>query len=280
MCYENNLVNELDPTFLFTWKGTRNNQEEDYHCHEHIEMAFVLSGIGKYKINDVIYNVKEGDVLILNPGVKHQSILSSPATPTTEFFVGFTDIKINHCPINNMLLRDNSPVFSTTGDLRQKLFKLCMSIAAEYSVCKEGRYFMLKSYLIQMLLLIIREQSHPVEISTGCSFDSTNKKYIVEQIVSYLQEHYSEKISLDQIAENMYLSPFYISKIFKSETGDAPIRHLINIRLEHAMELLEFGSYTSIKEIAEEVGYDDVYHFSKTFKKKYGISPSHVKRRG
>ncbi len=274
---DNNLVTEIDPTFLFTWKGTRNKYVEKYHNHDYIEMAFILSGSGNYKIDDAIYDVKEGDVLILNPGVKHQSILSSPSTPTTEFFVGFTDIKMRNCPANVLLLKNNSPVFHTTGDLRQKLFQLCMSIAAEYSVCEEGRYYMLKSYLVQMLLLIIREQTNPVTISTGYSFDSTNKKYIVERIANYLQEHYSEKISLDQIAENMYLSPFYISKIFKSETGDAPIRHLINIRLDHAMELLKSGFQGSIKEIAIKVGYEDVYHFSKAFKKKYGVSPSQVR---
>lgn len=75
----------------------------------------------------------------------------------------------------------------------------------------------------------------------------------------------------------MYLSPFYISKIFKSETGDAPIRHLINIRLEKAMELLQSGFAGSIQEVAVQVGYEDAYHFSKLFKKRYGIPPSQVK---
>lgn len=77
----------------------------------------------------------------------------------------------------------------------------------------------------------------------------------------------------------MYLSPFYISKIFKSETGDAPIRHLINIRLEKAREMLENGWDGSIQETAAAVGYDDAYHFSKLFKKKYGISPSQARRK-
>ena len=100
---------------------------------------------------------------------------------------------------------------------------------------------------------------------------------VVEQVVNYIEDHYSEKISLDQIAENMYLSPFYISRIFKSETGSAPIRHLINIRLEKAMELLENGYTGSIQEVAAQVGYDDAYHFSKLFKKRYGISPSQAR---
>lgn len=280
MCIENQsfYIDNVDPTFLFTWKGTRSSDEASYHSHDHIELAFVLSGTGKYRINDRYYTVSEGDLIILNPGVKHQAQVLDSSNPATEFFVGFSDIQFNGYEKNYVPLPNHQMISRTTGELRQKLFKLCASIAAENAVCRYGRYFMLKSYLIQMLLLIIREQTDPVEIKTGCSFDSVNKNYVVEQIVTYLEEHYSEKISLDQIAENMYLSPFYISKIFKSETGDAPIRHLISIRLEKAKELLEQGWTGSIQEVASEVGYDDAYHFSKLFKKKYGISPSQIRQ--
>ena len=149
---------------------------------------------------------------------------------------------------------------------------------AEKASCKPGRYVMMKAYLMQFLMLIIREECAPVERSGGYAFESVNKKYVVEQMVNYFEDHYSEKISLDQIAENMYLSPFYISKIFKSETGDTPIRHLINIRLEKAKELLEQGYDGSIQEIAALVGYDDAYHFSKLFKKRFGVPPSQVRR--
>ena len=98
-------------------------------------------------------------------------------------------------------------------------------------------------------------------------------------MIEYFEDHYAEKISLDQIADNTYLSTVYISKIFKAETGDTPIRYLINIRLEKAKELLENGWEGSIQEVAMEVGYDDAYHFSKLFKKRYGVSPSKVMRK-
>lgn len=280
MCATDNqfFTDNLDPTFLFTCKGRRITDETNYHSHDYIEVAFILSGSGKYRIDNHYYNIAEGDLLILNPGTKHQALVPDTANPYTEFFVGFSDVHFHECKKNYLPLPGNDPVYPTKGELRQRLFKLCTSMAAENEVCRYGRYFMLKSYLIQILLLIIREQTDPVEIRTGCSFESVNKSYVVEQIVTYFEEHYNEKISLDQIAENMYLSPFYISKIFKSETGDAPIRHLINIRLEKAKELLENGLNGSIQEIAAQVGYEDAYHFSKLFKKKYGISPSQVRK--
>ena len=164
-----------------------------------------------------------------------------------------------------------------SNELRQKLFRLCSAMEEENDVCRQGRYYMLKTYLMQMLLLILREQYEPVSNTPGCAFESVNKKYVVDQIIHYFEEHYEQKISLDQIAENMYLSPFYISKIFKSETGDTPIRYLINIRLEKAKDLLKEGRTGSIQEVAANVGYDDAYHFSKLFKKRYGVSPSQVR---
>ncbi|SFR69833.1 AraC family transcriptional regulator [Anaeromicropila populeti] len=277
MCCENTLIEDLNPTFLFIWTGARTHDECCYHCHDHIEMDFILSGTGKYHIDGKYYTVREGDLIILNPGVKHQSLVSDSHNPVTEFFIGFSDIYFTGYSKNYFPLVDEDIILHTTGELRQRLFKICASMSAENAVYREGRYFMLKSYLMQILLLLIREQTEPVEIKTGCSFDSTNKKYVVEQIITYFEDHYNEKISLDQIAENMYLSPFYISRIFKSETGNAPIRYLISIRLEKAKELLEAGWEGSIQEVAAEVGYDDAYYFSKLFKKKYGVSPSSLK---
>lgn len=280
MCeaYTDMFVEDLNPTFLFTWKGKRLDDKDAYHSHDHLEIAFILSGSGKYRIDGNIYAVGEGDLLIFNPGIHHQALVADAASPTTEFFVGASDIQFRDLPRNTLPLPDESCIIHTAGDFRQKLFKLCASMEAENAVCWQGRYFMLKSYLMQMLLLILRQQVSPVEVKSGYAFESVGKKYVVEQIVSYFEDHYGEKISLDQIAENMYLSPFYISRIFKSETGDTPIRYLINIRLEKAMELLRSGFAGSIREVAEQVGYEDAYHFSKLFKKRYGFPPSQAKK--
>lgn len=273
-------IEELNPTFLFTWKGTRSHDEENYHSHDFPELAYVLGGVGKYRIDDVIYDVKEGDLIAINPGVRHQALYVNQDNATTEFFVGFTDIKFAGLPANVLPLPEGGPIIPVKGETKQKLSRICASMEAENSISWEGRYFMQKTYLMQLLLLLLKEQLQPVELKTGYAFESVNKKHVVEQLILYFGEHYAEKISLDQIAENMYLSPFYISRIFKSETGNTPINYLIKIRMERAMELLENGWEGSIQEVATKVGYEDAYHFSKLFKKHYGISPSQVKKEG
>ena len=277
------VVEELNPTFLFTWKGTRrrDRDEGNYHSHDHGEIAFIISGVGRYRIEDKVYLVQEGDLLILNPGVRHEALCCHEAElPATEFFVGFSDIQFPGFPANFLPEPDGECIIHTAGDLRQRLFKICTALEMEIAVCSQGRYFMLKAYLMQLMLLVIREQCETIERVGGYAFESANKKYVVEQIVNYFEDHYNEKISLDQIAENMYLSPYYVSRIFKSETGNAPIHHLIKIRLEKAKELLEGGYGGNIQEVAAMVGYEDAYHFSKLFKKHFGISPSQARRNG
>ena len=106
MCCDNReqLLDQLNPTFLFTWKGTRLKDEARYHSHDFIEMAFILSGHGKYKIADRLYDVSEGDIIILNPGQKHQALCTDPANPTTEFFVGLCDVRFPDFPENYLPL--------------------------------------------------------------------------------------------------------------------------------------------------------------------------------
>jgi len=272
------MFEELNPTFLFAWKGMENS-DCSYHCHDYLELIVILSGNGKYKVEDKIYAVKEGDVLILNPSDKHQLILPDSENKLfREFKIGFTDIQFPGDVMNFWHLTESEHVLHTSGELRQKIFKICASMEAENTVNKQGRYFMLKAYLMQLLILLVREHAEPMKNCQSYAFESLNKKYVVEQILNYFEDHYSEKVSLDRIAENMYLSSFYIVKIFKSETGDTPIRHLINIRLEKAREMLLQQKELNVKEVASSVGYDDAYHFSKLYKKRFGETPSQTKR--
>ena len=73
--------------------------------------------------------------------------------------------------------------------------------AARTLLCQVGKYFMLKAYLMQILLIMMREiVGTPQQKQQGCNFESYNKSYAVKKIVNYLNENYGQKISLDQIA--------------------------------------------------------------------------------
>jgi AraC-like DNA-binding protein len=270
--------NDLNPTIFFASKQ-KMLTESNYHDHDFTELTYILSGKGKYFVEGIVYEVEAGDVIICNPGIKHQNILVNPKEPTVEFFAGFTDFHFKNMPPNSIVLKDGSYILHTNTETKQEISRHCYEMIAENEASQVGKYFMLKAHLIQILLLMIRDITEVEDNSQkGCNFESYNKSYAVKKIINYLNENYENKISLDQIAHNMYLSPVYISKIFKEETGESPINYLIKIRLEKAKDILLTSEGGSIKSIANRVGYDDVYHFSKLFKKYYGISPLYYKK--
>lgn len=270
--------NDFNPTILFVSKE-RMSEQGIYHDHDFAEITYILSGKGKYLIEGKEYDVSAGDVVMCNPGTGHQHLLADPKNPTVEFFTGFSDFHFKNMPKNSIILPDGEYVLHTSSETKQEISKHCYEMLAENQMNEPGKYFMLKTHLMQIMLLIIREITDVKDQrQEGCNFESYHKIYAVKQIINYLNENYENKISLDQIARNMYLSPVYISKIFKEETGESPINYLIKIRLEKAKDLLVHSDDNSIKSVANQVGYDDVYHFSKLFKKYYGISPLYYKK--
>ena len=271
-----------DPEIYYSGSATRIKGDEKGHNHEFIEFLFVLSGKGQYIIDGEIIDVKEGDLLIHNPGVMHQCVLSEKGNQSlTEFYIGFSKFKLENYEWNTIDIGTKGNVLHTTGETRREIFKLCIAMEAEREVFQIGRYVIIKAYLMQFLTLVLREIATPMKkASETYAFDSINKKYVVNKIVNYFADHYSEKISLDQIAENLYLSQYYISRIFKSEIGESPIGYLINIRLEKAKELLDSDESLSVQQVATNVGYEDAFYFSRLFKKKYGVSPSIYKNKG
>lgn len=268
---------DFNPTIFFACKSVM-NKETEYHDHDFAEITYILSGRGNYYIDGNTYQVQKGDVLIHNPGSKHCNIILESEEPMVEFCAGFTDFQINNMPPNSIVFRDGKPIMKTSGLLRKEITRHCYEMVSENDGFQLGKYFMLKTHLIQILLLMIRSISEPLDIQKGYNFETYSRNYAVKRIITYLNENYENKISLDQIAHNMYLSPVYISKIFKEETGDSPINYLINIRLEKAKDILSKGECGSIKEVANRVGYEDVYHFSKLFKKHFGLTPSDYKK--
>jgi len=270
--------NDFNPTIFFSCKN-KMQKDSAYHEHDFTEFAYILSGKGRYIVNGITYDVQAGDFVICNPGVKHQNIVTSVKEPTVEFICGFTEFHFKNMPPNSVILKDGGYVLHTSAEIKQEINKHCYEMQAENDANKPGKYFFLKTHLMQILLLVVREvYENKQDHAKGCNFESYNKSYAVKKIINYLNENYERKISLEQIAHNMYLSPVYISKIFKEETGESPINYLIKIRLEKARDILLASDSGSIKNIANSVGYDDVYHFSKLFKKYYGVAPLYYKR--
>ena len=137
-----------------------------------------------------------------------------------------------------------------------------MEMLEEYERQMPGSTDLIRLNLIRMMILMMRETFQTIITDTSPSVSplKTQRTKLIEDILSYLNQNYASRISLEQIAKNVFMSPSYICKIFKQE-------------------LLQEEGY-SVKEIACLVGYEDIYQFSKLFKKYYGVAPSYFRIQG
>jgi Response regulator containing CheY-like receiver domain and AraC-type DNA-binding domain len=104
-------------------------------------------------------------------------------------------------------------------------------------------------------------------------YNNKNMKLILRKAVEYLQQHYQEQVTLNEVAEEVFVSTYYISRLFKKETGINFVDYLNEIRIEKAKILLKDVRFKTY-EVAESVGIPDAHYFSRLFKKHVGITPS------
>jgi len=101
---------------------------------------------------------------------------------------------------------------------------------------------------------------------------------LVNRAIEYIKENYHQQITLDDLARQVYLSPFYFSHIFKEEVGTNFIDYLTSVRLEKAKVLLT-QTMVAVHIIATQVGYNDVNYFSRVFKKVIGLTPTQYREK-
>jgi AraC-like DNA-binding protein len=106
------------------------------------------------------------------------------------------------------------------------------------------------------------------------NYADSGKRELIQPAVSYIHERYTtETLKVTQLAAMCGISPEYFRSIFQSFYGVPPVKYINRLKMEHASELLSSGMY-SVTEAATLSGYNDLSHFSREFKKTYGIKPT------
>jgi len=269
-------INSFNPKILFILHYIFNKGDipkTHYHAHDFVEFSIVTSGQIDYNIEGSHYTLKKNDVMIFNPGVHHQELIN-PATVCTQLHIGIANLNIDCMAPNFMRSLDGAPILSVEKYTEE--FTQCYNeIVKEHRLRQLGHSFVLKSLVMKLIIILYREMdrcSSP-PFHQADQLISNDRKVIVQSLIDYISYYYMNDISLEYLSSIMHISPAYISKIFKEETGSSPIQYLIQIRLEKAKSLLGSSSLP-IREIANTVGYKDAYYFSKLFKKNYDLSPS------
>lgn len=196
--------------------------------------------------------------------------------------------------LNNALTqKDQSALIEITEREMKKLARSGDSMNALYSFCIEFHLLVdrfLRNYLADYSGQNSMEAIRDIVLRDNLdSLLQYNKEYIlslkqaiqeaspyisdtIQSVQHYIQEHYSENITLQTLANQFFLHPNYLSKLFQEKTGRNFIDYLTQVRIENAKKLLQ-NTYLRIYDICEMVGYESPKYFSKVFKELTGLTP-------
>lgn len=246
------------------------------HTHDFLEIVYVFSGQGKQYVDGKVYDAQVGSMLFINCNETHYF--------QTDSYMSFMEVFIKselmsqECvSIENafsmMLLSsihslDIESVFPTpftnfSGENRMRIQATLLEMLQEYSLHRYGSQEILKNYLNIIFICI---QMHILP-------DNFHFKEMPNAILAYINDHFTEKLSLSDLANKCFYSPKYFSYVFKKTYNVTLSSYIKNKRLEEGLKLLSTTDM-SIDKISSLIGWTNSTVFYEFFRKKYGMTPA------
>lgn len=215
------------------------------------ELGFYLSGDGEVFINGKSNKIHYGDIRFSIPGTRLNS------TPEYKCITITFDFGERGVVCKNQILENIPEYFSTAGELEGAFNE----IIKHFNSTSVSAKLKLNASLMQLIAELFNA-------------NHSKKKYseAVRDCIGYIKEHFSDKVTLQELSELSGYSGAHTTRIFKEETGQTPHEWLTNVRINRAKELLAMSEKT-LEAIAEECGFASPAHFKILFKKTVGITP-------
>ena len=224
---------------------------------------YISKGYGTFKINDEVYNLKQGDIFILLKGMNVEYIASIDE-PWEYYWIGFSGSKANECLKRTAIIESYAASCKEDSKIPHIILNMC-EISKTYNPSCSDDILLLKE-LYSLLYTLIEEFPRPFEYK-----DKELHAYIQEAI-NFINSNYMNSITVNEIANHVNLSRSYLYKMFIKNLKVSPQKYLINLRMYKATLLLK-NTKLPIGEVANKVGYSDSLLFSKTFSKYFSMSP-------
>ena len=227
----------------------------------------VLSGSGELKYEGKTYKLAEGDCVFIDcrKAYSHSTSDDLWCLQWCHFYAPSLTVVYE-----KYKERGGRPVFhpedvASFKALLSELYKL----ASSTDFLRDMR---INENLAALLTLLMEQSWHPESMTVS------RKRVEVLEVKSYLDEHYTEKIVLDDLAERFFINKFYLTRIFKETYGTTINNYLISRRITRAKQLLRFTDMT-VDEIGNAAGMGDANYFSRMFRKVEGSSPREYRKK-
>ena len=235
------------------------------HKHDSIcEILLIYKGSGTYHVEGEEYPLSEGSVSYYNQGSLHE-VEAEKENEIGSYCIGITNLRKKGLQFNHLtapgeaLVRQAESLFPVLKAMCEQMFELEGSNT-------EGK-LAAQLLCVSFILLTSRLEKFPAMAET-----KNKEEQMVLRIRNYLNQNFTDDISLDSVAEALGCSSTYVSHVFKKATGHTPIQYVIKRRIGHAQTLLISTDY-SASQIATMVGYDNTNYFSTLFSKMVGMPP-------
>lgn len=260
----------LDDFRLFHLKDVQGTNV-DYHYHEFPKVIFMWSGEGNYSIDGKKYMIQDADILLIGKQKIHRpefdigSLYERSIIYISPQFLKRYSTK--DCDLEAIFESQSGHVVRTTDNRR--VFELLNQFEKELTENRYGKDAMINIVLIRILIEIGRIIS---EQRKAYSNVITTENGRILEIMKYIDQHLTEEISIEQLAEQCYLSKFHMMRLFRQETGQSIYEYLTLKRLLKARELIVQGE--SATESCYNVGFRSYSSFTRSYAKYFGSTPT------
>lgn len=256
---------------------SRRASNPDFHIHNNYEIYIFLQGHVNYFVEQSCYQLKRGDILIFNNQEIH-TVVNLKNEVYERITIHFDHKWIQHLSTTQTDLlscfQNHPKGVGNLSHMEDEELSFWLPIIEQLIACSKdpgyGSDLLTQAYLVQLLVFVNQlYESSPISGS-----DSIPIK--VQPVLQYVDRHISESLTLDGIAEALSMDKFYLSHLFKKETGSTLFQYIVVKRVTLAKSLLSRGY--SVTEACEIAGFNDYSNFIRTFKKITGFPPGQYKK--
>lgn len=247
-----------------------------WHWHPEIEITYVQKGTMCYKVNHMVYHLKEGDIVFNNSGALHSGTMENqkdcayiPVTFDSRLIYGFFQSTVNSKYVDPVIQDSLLPAICIDqSEPWHKPFREYLLRIIDLDEKKPDFYELDITICLQSMWRLLLEH---ITYEPQASRENSLEYDRIKKILSYIEENYQNKITLNDIAGHIHLCESECTRLFKRHMNTTLFAFLQEYRIERSLEFLQDDQPVSA--VADKAGFSDPNYYSKVFAKIKGCSP-------